>query len=150
MDWIQLHLALNHIPVIGIPVLVLLLLAAWWRKRQETIRFLLWALMWLALAAIAIKFTGDFAAEQSPEKFAQVKEFITPHEEAADQATTAVFFLAIAIASTLFLSRGGKPFRRWTVEVVLLLGFAAILLYARSAHTGGQISHPELRLQNGK
>lgn len=145
MDWIQLHLALNHIPVIGIPVLILLLLVAWWRKRPEIIRFLLWSLLWLALAAIAIKFTGDFAVEQFPKQFASVSKLVEAHEESADQATTGVFFLFLMTAITLFFARAGKPFKRWTVELVLLLGFAAILLYARSAHTGGQISHPELR-----
>jgi hypothetical protein len=29
--------------------------------------------------------------------------------------------------------------------LVLSMGLATCLLYARSAHTGGQISHPELR-----
>lgn len=145
MDWIQLHLALNHVPVIGVPVPVLMLFVAWWRKREEAARFVLWFLVWLTIAAIAIKFTGDFAAEQSPEQFVSVQQLVTLHEESADQATAGVFFLGLAAILALFLARGGKPLRRWTVALVLILGLGTVLLYVRSAHSGGQISHPELR-----
>jgi hypothetical protein len=145
MDWIQIHLALNHIPVVGIPLFVLVLMAAWLRKRNEVIRFGLWSLAVLAAAAMAIKFTGDFAAEQSAPSFAAVKEFVSRHEEAGDQATAGVFLLGLSAALALFLARRGRPIPAWTLALVVLLGLIACLLYARSAHTGGQISHPELR-----
>jgi hypothetical protein len=29
MDWTQIHLALNHVPVIGLPLAVLLLVIGW-------------------------------------------------------------------------------------------------------------------------
>lgn len=145
MDWIQLHLALNHVPVIGIPIFVLLLMVGWWRKSHDVIRFVLWSIALLAVAAIAIKFTGDFAAEQSPEQFAAVKDFVSRHEQAGDQSTTGVFFLGIAATLALFLARRGKSVPSWALALVLFLGIITALLYARSAHSGGQISHPELR-----
>ena len=145
MDWIQLHLALNHVPVIGFPILVLLLVVGWWRKSNDIIRVALWAMALLAVAAIAIKFTGDFAFEQSPEQFTAVQDFVSRHEQAGDQVTTAVFFLGIAATLALFLARRGKSIRAWTLALVLFLGIVTVLLYVRSAHSGGQISHPELR-----
>ena len=145
MDWIQLHLALNHVPVIGFPILVLLLVVGWWRKSNDIIRVALWAMALLAVAAIAIKFTGDFALEQSPEQFTAVQDFVSRHEQAGDQVTTAVFFLGIAATLALFLARRGKSIRAWTLALVLFLGIVTVLLYVRSAHSGGQISHPELR-----
>ncbi len=145
MDWTQLHLALNHVPVIGFPVLLLLLAVGWFRKSEEMQRVLLWSIALLAIAAIAIKFTGDFAAEQSSEQFADVKAIVSRHEQAGDQATTAVFLLGLATGLSLFLARGKKVIRPWTLALVLLIGIATILLYVRTAHSGGQISHPELR-----
>ena len=145
MDWIQIHLALNHVPVIGTPILVLLLVAGWYRKSDDVIRVALWAIVLLAVAAIAIKFTGDFAFEQSSNRFAAVKDFVSRHEQAGDQVTTGVFFLGIAATLALFLARRKKPFRPWTLALVLVIGIVTVVLYARSAHTGGQISHPELR-----
>ena len=107
MDWIQLHLALNHLPVVGIPLLVLLLAIGWWRKSRDVMRLVLGLIALLAAAAIAIKFTGDFAAEQSAAQLAPVKEYVGRHEQTADQVTTAVFCLGLASALALFLSRGG-------------------------------------------
>ena len=144
MDWVQIHLALNHIPVIGIPLLVIMLIAGWWRKSDELIRVTLWSVLFLAAAAIAIKFTGDFAAEQFG-RGPEAKAFITRHEEAGDQVTTAVFVLGLIVATGLWLARGKKPIAKWILILVVAAGLVTSLLYARSAHTGGQISHPELR-----
>ena len=145
MDWIQIHLALNHVPVIGTPILVLLLAFGWWRKSDDIIRVSLWSIALLSVAAIAIKFTGDFAFEQSPEQFAPVKDLVLRHEQAGDQVTTGVFVLGLAAGLALFLARWKRPIRPWTIALVVLVGVLTSLLYLRSAHTGGQISHPELR-----
>jgi uncharacterized membrane protein len=145
MDWVQVHLALNHIPVVGLPLLVMMLVVGCWRKCHELIRLALWSLLVMAAAAIAIKFTGDFAAEQSGLRLAAAQDFVTRHEEAGDQVTTAVFVLGLLVAMGLWLGRGGRPVSRWTLLLVVSAGLVTCLLYARSAHTGGQISHPELR-----
>ena len=148
MDWIQLHLALNHLPVVGIPLLVLLLAIGWWRKSTDVIRLSFWFLTLLAAAAIAIKFTGDFAAEEAASRLAPVKHLVDRHEQTGDQVTSAVFFLGLASALALFLSRRGRPLRSWSLAIVVTLGLLTGLLYARTAHSGGQISHPELRSNN--
>lgn len=145
MDWTHLHLALNHVPVVGLPLMILLLAVGWLRGRQEVVRTTLWAVALLSAAAIAIKFTGDFAAEESANRLAPAKEFVTQHEESADQATTGVFLLALAAALALFMGRGARPVRGWSVALVLVLGVATCLLYARTANNGGKIGHTELR-----
>jgi uncharacterized membrane protein len=145
MDWTQLHLALNHVPVVGLPILLLILIAGWWRRSADVLRLALWALALLAAAAIAIKFTGDFAAEQSAPRLAEVQAYVQRHEQAGDQVTAGVFLLGLASALALLLARGARPVRGWTVALVLVLGLVTAALYLRSAHTGGQISHPILR-----
>lgn len=145
MDWVQLHLALNHVPVIGIPIIVVLLAVGWTRASEDVLRVSLWSLVVLSALAIGIKFTGDFAAEQAAAQFVAVKTHVERHEETGDQATTGVFLLGLASALALWLARRRKPIRKWSLALVLVLGIFASLLYARSAHTGGEISHPELR-----
>jgi hypothetical protein len=145
MDWVQIHLAFNHIPVVGIPLVVMMLMGGWWRKSNDLIRVALWSLFFLAAAAIAIKFTGDFAAEQSGPRLAAARTFVTRHEEAGDQVTMAVFFLGLVAATALWVARQNRPVARWTLMLAVSAGLVTCLLYARSAHTGGQISHPELR-----
>ena len=145
MDWRQIHLALNHLPVIGLPLVVLLLLLGWKRRSEEVMRIALWAVALLAVAAVGIKFTGDFAAEQHAPLFVASKEFVNRHEQAGDQVTAAVFLLALSAALALWFGRAKRPLKFWTVLLVLALGVVTSALYVRCAHSGGQISHPELR-----
>ncbi len=145
MDWRQIHLALNHLPVIGLPLVLLLLLIGWKRRSEEVMRLALWAVALLSVAAIAIKFTGDFAAEQHAAQFVSAKEFVSQHEQAGDQVTTAVFLLALSAVLALWFGRAKRPLKIWTVMLVLALGVVTSALYMRCAHSGGQISHPELR-----
>ena len=145
MNWIQWHLALNHLPVIGVPILLGWLVIGWGRRSSDVMRLALWSLTLLAAVAVAIKFTGDFAAEQAAPALAAVQDYVARHETSGDQVTTSVFFLGLASALTLFLSRRGRPPQAWTLALVFLLGLLTALLYARAAHSGGAISHPELR-----
>ncbi len=145
MDWTQTHLALNHLPVIGLPLALLWLVVGWVRRSPAVLRLALWSVLAVSIAAIAIKFTGDFAAEQSAARLAGVKEFVSRHEQAGDQVTTSVFLLALATALALWLGRKQRPVRAWALAVVVLVGVATCGLYVRCAHFGGEISHAELR-----
>lgn len=145
MDWVQLHLALNHLPVVGVPLLTAMLLVAWALRRREVLRFTLWFLFVVGILSIGMKFTGDFAANGEGAHLAHLRDSVTLHEESGDQATTAVFLLVIATAVALVQGRGGRAIRSWALGIVLLFGIVSSLLYARSAHTGGLISHPEIR-----
>ena len=49
MDWTHLHLALNHVPVLGTPFLIGLLLWSWARGQLVTQRFCLWLFVVLVL-----------------------------------------------------------------------------------------------------
>ena len=145
MDWLKIHLALNHISVIGFPFLLLLLFAGA-IKNNDSIKRL--AILWIAIFAaisIALKFTGDFAAEQAGPKLDPARAYVNAHEQSADQATTAVFLTGLAAAITAFLLRNGRQFPKWSLPTILILGLVTCALLARTAHVGGQIAHPELR-----
>lgn len=145
MDWVHLHLALNHLPVLGTPFLLGLLLWSWARRQSVTLRFCLWLFIVLAAASIAIKFTGDFAAEKIETTQGFDKALVKSHEESADQATTGVFVMGIAAAVALFLSRGGRAVPKWLLGLLALLALATFALMARTANLGGHIRHPEIR-----
>jgi hypothetical protein len=145
MDWLHIHLALNHISVIGFPFLFLLLVTGAFHRDDTILRL---AIRWIAIFAvisIALKFTGDFAAEQAGPKLDSVRAYVNAHEQSADQATTSVFLTGLAAAITAFLSRRGRPIPKWPLLTVFLLTFVTCALLARTARIGGQITHPELR-----
>ena len=145
MDWTHLHLALNHIPVLGAPFLLGLLLWSWARRQAVTLRFCLWLFAGLAAVSIAIKFTGDFSAEKIGAMPGFDKALVERHEESADQATTGVFFMGVAATVALFLSRRGKPMHAWSLGLLAGLALATFALMARTANLGGHIRHPEIR-----
>lgn len=145
MDWTHLHLALNHVPVLGTPFLLGFFLWSWARGQTVTLRFCLWLFVVLAAASIAIKFTGDFSAEALEKTPGFDKALIERHEQSADQATTGVFFMGIAAAVALFLSRGGRTTPKWSLGLLAILALATFLLMVRCANFGGHIRHPEIR-----
>lgn len=145
MNWTHLHLALNHVPVLGVPFVTLLLAWGWGFRKPEVIRVaVLWTLG-IAGASIAIKFTGDWASSVEPSRFLPVQEILERHEKSADQATTGVFLWGLAAAVATWLGRGARPVPAAALGALLALGFATCLLLARTANLGGQLSHPQIR-----
>jgi hypothetical protein len=145
MDWTHLHLALNHVPVLGTPFLLGFLVWSWLRRQAVTLRFCLWLFVVLAVASIGIKFTGDFAAETIGVLPGFNKTMIDRHEESADQATAGVFFMSLAAAVALILSRKGRPTPAWSLGLLAVLALVTFALMTRTANLGGHIRHPEIR-----
>lgn len=145
MDWIKVHLALNHVSVIGLPFLVLLLGWGTFRRSEVISRLAVGWIAIFAVVSIALKFTGDFAAEQAGPKLDPVRGYVQAHEQSADQATTGIFLVGVVAAVILFLFRGARPMPRWSLVLLLVLSVLTCLLLARTAHFGGEIGHPELR-----
>lgn len=145
MDWTHAHLALNHIPVIGIPFLFLLLAWGWSSRADAIIRLSLRWTAGLAAISILLKFTGDFAAEEAGARFDAIRSLVNAHEQMADQATTAVFLLGVSSGIALYFGRGGRQTPYWALATVLAIGLVSTIMLALTANSGGQISHPELR-----
>ncbi len=143
MDWTHLHLALNHIPVLGPPFLLVMLLWSWARGEARTLRFCLTLCIALAALSIAIKFTGDFAAEKAIPGVERT--WIEHHEQTADQASTGVFLTGLAAGLARWLSRKGRTAPTWSIVIVIVLTVSTLALMARTANSGGQIRHPEIR-----
>jgi uncharacterized membrane protein len=145
MNWTHLHLALNHVPVLGTPFLLLLLAWGWVRKSREITHL---AVLWLvpfAALAIALKFTGDFAAEHPASGLTEPRPYLSQHEQAADRATLGVFALGLLAGVALWQGRRGRVIEAWLLGALLAVGLVTTGLYVRAAQAGGWISHPELR-----
>ena len=145
MAWVHLHLALNHVPVLGSLFVGLLLLSALLKKSEELKRLSLWWLVGLMVVSVPIKFTGDFADENKPEAIEGETTLIKAHEDAADQATTGIFLAGMVAAVALFLARQGKNVPQWGIITALVLSLVTFALMARTANLGGEIRHTEIR-----
>ena len=144
MNIVHLHLLLNHIPVVGALVSLLLFAAALLMRGTVSTKFALAFTTGIAVIAVAVYFTGG-PAEEVVEKLAGVSEkAIERHEEAAEVTTVATGILgALSLLALIVFRR--KPAPRW----LAFAGFAGAVFIAAlmgwTANLGGQIRHTEMQ-----
>lgn len=147
MTAVHLHLALNHLPVIGVPLATLLLLVGWRRRSHELLTAAATGLVLLALSTVAVQQSGE-GSEEIVEGLPGVDhEWVEEHEEAAE-VTLVVVGVTGAVA-LLYLLLAARPereavTRRLLVGLLLLAALASVSL-GRTAYVGGQVRHPEVR-----
>ena len=139
MSPVQLHLALNHFPVMGVIFAFGLLAFALAAKRQETLRVGLFVLVLSALAVVPVSLSGQ-NAEAVVEGGVDVPgAAIHAHEDAARPATLAAFALGAAALVGLLAFRS-RPVPRWFGALVLFGALVVSALMARTANLGGKIA----------
>ena len=145
MSWSHIHLALNHVPVVGVLLVLLLLAASTVRQNRELERLSYWLLAGLALVSILVYLTGE-PAEKLVEGLPGYSEpLVEHHEQVALFATVGMVILGLAAAVGLLrASKSGSVSRTYS-KIVLLLGVVVGGLLGWTANLGGQIRHSEIR-----
>jgi hypothetical protein len=145
MTWPHLHLVLNHLPIVGVPFVLLLLGAGLLRGSRDLVRAALVFAVGLAVLIGPVFQTGE-EAEEGVEHLAWVKQpLIEAHSDKAELALAAVLVTGAVAALGLFLSRGGRPLRRvlsLATGVGLLVSLGLLVV---TGEAGGRIRHDELR-----
>ena len=144
MSTVHLHLLLNHIPVVGSVLIVVLFAAAFLLKETVSTKFALAFTAGIAVVAVIVYFTGG-AAEDAVENLAGVSErAISNHEEAAELTTIAIGIFGVLSALALLIVRSRRA-PRWLALAGLIGGVAVSGLMAWTANLGGQIRHTEIQ-----
>ncbi len=145
MDSAHVHLLLNHLPVIGTLIGLLLLMVAMLRGGEELKKVSLAVFVASAALAIPTYLTGE-SAEELVEDLAGVSEsIIKRHEDAALIALIGVELLGlVALGALALFHRSGRAARMLT-NTALALAVVTAGLMARTANIGGQIRHTEIR-----
>jgi hypothetical protein len=139
------HLAINHLPVIGVFLTMLLLGYAIARGRGELYGVSLGAFVLLALATVPVFFTGR-SADDALMDLADVDEkLVGAHEAAARLAFIGVGILGAVALVALWFGRKLPHVSRGVAALVFLLAVAETALLGRAANLGGAIRHPEIR-----
>lgn len=147
MNPAHLHLLSNHLPIVGIPLLGLLLAIGVWRNQPAVQRAALWLLLGLALITIAVYLSGE-PAEELVEQLAGVSESaIERHEDLALVAFIGVELLGALALGLLVLSRGGRPMSRALGGGAVVVALIASSLLGWTAWLGGHIRHSEIRAE---
>ncbi len=145
MNWAHVHLMINHIPVIGIPGVMLLLVYALARKSEEVKMVSFGLFVLIALMTFAVYFTGDAGAKTVKGLPGVTEAYIDRHEEMADWTLILTETLGIfSLAGLVFRKRLGRIPNAVAV-LVLVLSLIAAIAAGVTANLGGQIRHTEIR-----
>lgn len=140
----QLHLIVNHLPIIGFVLFIPVILMASFTHRSDYKRLALLAVSFLGLLALPAFWTGE-PAEDTLERQAGVSErLIEQHEESAELALVAALATSGLAALGWFVTRKKQA---WLAPVTKGTALAVILtsgLMAWVGHEGGKIRHPEI------
>lgn len=141
---VQIHLLLNHVPVLGVPFGALLLAFAVLRRNEDLAKAGLWSLVVAGLSAIPVFWSGDESEELVEHLPGVVEAAIHAHDEAAEKALTAALVLGGLALLVLGLAWKRKALDWRGVYAALLLSLPVFGALAYAAHLGGLIRHPEL------
>ena len=144
MNYAELHLLLNHFPIIGTIVGLGLFLVSFVGKNEDLRRGSY--IVFVAIALISIPtFLSGFGAQLMIKGPGVSDALLQRHQGAA---LLSLWFMeatgALALAGLWQSQRISHP-ARWNVSAVLLFSLLTAGLMARTGSTGGDIRHPEDR-----
>lgn len=145
MNEAQLHLALNHLPII-IPITGLILMFIGLLVKSEVVkRSAYFFFILAALSAVVASFTGEGAEEIVEELQGVDEKLIKAHEEIAEVFAISLYLLGGLSLVGFWTSWKKKSYAK--TFVLLTIGLSLVVLfYAKQTGTsGGEIRHPEIR-----
>lgn len=145
MNWAHVHLIINHIPVIGIGLLILLFIVAIVRKNKGLITVALAFIILISLATIPVYLTGEPAEEVVEDMPGISEELIEEHEEQAEIAFILVEVAGGLALITLIARRYSDKLGQRLVILTLLVLIVSGGLLGWTANLGGKIHHEEIR-----
>jgi cell division protein FtsW (lipid II flippase) len=147
----HLHVALNHVALIGFAVAMIPLLIALLRKDRGALLSGLLIVLICGLSIPVVMETGEEATERIITGKAGVEldsatgVFLHEHEERAELAAVFVYIVTGLAAAGLLVMRI-KPQHQYKLAVLVLAGcIICTALLVWTAEAGGRIRHPEFR-----
>ncbi len=145
MNGAHWHLALNHLPIILPLVAIVVLITGLLKGSRSLKETALFIFMIGSLATIAAMNTGEGAEEVVEEISGVTENYIEQHEELAETFAFLSYGLGALSLLTFWFSRKEKKIER-LLHIVVLIFSCSVLIYAqKTATSGGEIRHTEIR-----
>lgn len=145
MDGLQLHLLVNHVPIIGTIIGVMVVLVGAFLKMELVKRTGLVIYLATGLFVFAANFTGEDAEEIIEERVSWVShDQIHEHEEAAETAMTITVIGLVLALIHLVNVPPSNSIQRLVLSAFLLAGIAGAIAVGIAGHEGGKIRRPDL------
>jgi len=140
----QLHLMLNHMPIVGFILLTPILLLVVLRGDSQLRKLALMGTFAISLLALPAYWTGE-PAEDGIEHLPGVSnQLIHEHEEVAEKALILSLLTGALALGGIYMSRGSESKLKLATNVVLAASVLTSLAMAKTGHEGGKIRHPEI------
>lgn len=144
MNEAHFHLLVNHLPIVGIFIGLLVLLTGFLLKKSEVKVTALGIFVFSALASFAAFYSGE-GAEEIVEKIPGISEtLINKHEESAELFFTVILILGAVSLVTIFLEIKKLKLSKFGFILVILLTLTAGVLAKNAGTSGGEIRHTEI------
>ena len=145
MNNAHVHLMVNHLPIAGLLIGILVLITGLVLKKTEVRLTGLGVFIFSAIASVFAFYTGE-GAEEVVENVAGISEtLIHAHEEYADSFFTLTLILG-GISCIIFITEVRKfSLSKYLVMLCLLVAIADGILAIYVGASGGEIRHTEIR-----
>lgn len=143
------HLLLNHLPLIGLGVAILVLLGTALLRQRRAVIFSLFLVSLCAGSIWPVMKTGERAEHRVKSMLYNEDQPWLQHHEALAERWVWVYLLTAGVALISAILVWFRP--KWTkcaVGLVLLLAVASLLAGALIAEAGGKIMHSEFRTES--
>ena len=145
MNEAHFHLIVNHLPIVGLLIGLLVLVTGFILKKSEIKVTALGIFIFSALASVAAFYSGE-GAEEIVEKVHGISEtLINQHEESAELFFAAILILGVFSLMTLILEIKKSKFSNYGFVLVFLVTLASGVLAKNVGISGGEIRHTEIR-----
>lgn len=145
MSIIEIHLILNHIPIIGVALVGVYLFIGIIFKNIFMQKVSLWLLLSLALVTVAVYFSG-LGAEAPAKSLPNVSStYLQLHEKVARIATITIVLIGGIILLGLVLLKNRDQLFTYFVRGVFAMTLLSTGLFILTGYLGGQITHSEIR-----
>jgi uncharacterized membrane protein len=142
----HLHLLMNHVPTVGTVVALGLFILGMARRSEQLQHAALEVFYLIALATLPAYLTGvaaQLAIQGRPDVSAAA---IAAHHDAALLAFILIMLVGFVAWLALWQFRRHGRAARWTTGAILLLAVLSLAVVAPAASVGGEIRHPEIKL----
>jgi|SRR5688572_17902980 len=148
LDPTHLHLLINHLPVFGSLMGLLVLIYGIISKSDQTKIAAYLVLIVSAIGAGISYFTGDDAAETVENLPGVSRDIIGMHADAALFAVIAFAIVGVMSLVAIIMTKRNvrSKLMAWIVLIITLWAFSVV---ARTSYLGGQIRHSEIRGEVG-
>jgi uncharacterized membrane protein len=145
MNGAHLHLVVNHLPIVGVIIGALVLIAGYLSIKMPVKVTALGIFIFSAFTALIANFTGEEAEEVVEGLGGISHQIIHEHEEQAETFLLLTVILGVISILTLFFTAKKKEFARYGFMLALVLSIACIFTGKQTGTSGGEIRHTEIR-----